>query len=275
MTLCAAWIRTAGQSKELVLASDSRLSGGGETWDACPKIMTLPRTDAAIAFAGHTTRSYPLMLQLSSSIASFPDSRRRILDFDDMKGHAVRVFNFMLGKVVHEVRDGKKDFQDELVASSFLLGGYSWRSKCFRLIRIAYDLSAQEYAAHSYSVRDRTCVFIGDVGKDINIPKVAETRLKTLLRTRNKLPAGTLDWEPFEVLRDIIMEGQYHTIGGPPQLVKVYQHLNAQMFAVHWTSREDGNLTIGGRDTMDYERTDWPRFDAENLDVTSISLDDS
>lgn len=277
MTLCVAWIRTVGDSQELVLASDSRLSGCGETWDACPKVLCLPRSDAAIAFSGFTTRSYPLMLQLVSSIASFPESRRRILDFDEMKGHAVRVFNFILSKVVHEVYDGKEDFIHELAASSFLLCGYSWRQRKFRIIRLSYDESSGAFSSHDFNIRKRTCVFIGDINPTgtLNIPREADERLEELLRSRNKLPHGTLDWEPFEVLRDIIIEANHRTIGGPPQLLKIYPHMNAQMFAVYWPSRSQGTLTIGGRDTLDYERTDWPRLDATNLEVTGISLDDS
>src|SRR5690606_33777091 len=111
--------------------------------------------------------------------------------------------------------------------------------------------------------------------RGIDFPKEAAERTTRLLREKGKLPDGTLDWEPFEVLRDTILEGQHRTIGGPPQIVKLYQHMNAQMFAVYWPSRRQGTLTIGGRDTMEYERTDWPRLDAATLEVTGISLDDA
>ncbi|WP_145193117.1 hypothetical protein [Gimesia chilikensis] len=217
------------------------------------------------------------MLQLVSSIASFPESRRRILDFDEMKGHTVRVFNFILSKVVHEVHDGELEFRRELAASSFLLCGYSWRNKCFRVIRLAYDESSGSYSAHSYKVKKRTCVFIGDVDEDknIDIPQEAKKRLEQILLSKDKFPDGNLDWEPFAVLRDIIIEANHRTIGGPPQLLKIYPHMNTQMFAVYWPSRSQGALTIGGRDTLDYERTDWPRLDATSLEVSGISLDDS
>jgi hypothetical protein len=243
---------------------------------SCPKIMVLPRTDAVICFAGSTLRTYPLMLQLASSIASFPDSRRRILDFDDMKGHAIRVFNFMLGKVRHEVSGGRAEFEKELSSSSFLLAGFSWRKGRFRIIRVAYDSASNMYRSHSYKVRRRrTCVFIGDIDDGCDLPKSANTRLMDLLRSRGKLPSGFLDWEPFEILRDIIKEEKYRTVGGPPQVVKVYRHMNVQPFGIYWPSRKDGALTLGGRDTLDYERTDWPRLDAATLEVSTLSLDDA
>jgi hypothetical protein len=38
---------------------------------------------------------------------------------------------------------------------------------------------------------------------------------------------------PFEVLRDVIREARCDSVGGPPQVAKVYRHLNTQFFAVN------------------------------------------
>ena len=48
MTLVAAWVRSVGTTQELVLATDSRLTGG-HTWDCCPKILSLPRGDPGVS----------------------------------------------------------------------------------------------------------------------------------------------------------------------------------------------------------------------------------
>jgi len=58
MTLSLAWIRSVGNVQELVMATDSRLRRG-RAWDVAPKILTLPRTDCAICFAGDTDDAYP------------------------------------------------------------------------------------------------------------------------------------------------------------------------------------------------------------------------
>ncbi len=47
MTLGIAWVRRVRGVRELPIGSDSRLSGG-QYWDSNPKIMLLPRTDAAV-----------------------------------------------------------------------------------------------------------------------------------------------------------------------------------------------------------------------------------
>jgi hypothetical protein len=64
MTIAAAWTRRIHSCNELVFVADSRLSGGARTFDYCAKILTLPRSDCAIAFAGSTDNAYPMMHQL-------------------------------------------------------------------------------------------------------------------------------------------------------------------------------------------------------------------
>lgn len=92
MTLSIAWLRTVGSVEELVFASDSRLRSG-EAWDCCPKILTLPRSDCLISFAGSTAYAYPLMLQMARAIEFYPASSDRRVDIAHLKGHTLRVFN--------------------------------------------------------------------------------------------------------------------------------------------------------------------------------------
>src|ERR1700743_3358333 len=92
MTLGMAWVRVVGGVRELVIASDSRLSGG-QYWDGNPKIMLLPRSDAVLSFAGQTRDAYPLMLQAYNAIKMYPLAEKRALDLADLKGHLVRVFD--------------------------------------------------------------------------------------------------------------------------------------------------------------------------------------
>lgn len=277
MTLCAAWVRKLKHTDELVMATDSRLRVG-ETWDGCPKLLTLPRSDAAICFAGSTLRAYPLMLQIQTAINSFPGSRRRFHDFGEMSGHVVRVINDLLKRVKHEVRDAEKDFEEELSHSWFIMGGYSWKYRRFRIHRITYDIPTHAYRIHSFKSRRRLCVFIGDVDpkNSVDLPEVARKKLNALLKERGKISlkglAGDLNWEPFEVLRDIILEGSYHSVGGPPQVLKVYQHMNCQQFGIYWPSRKEGSLTLGGRPALAYEATDWPCLDAATLEISGIAL---
>jgi hypothetical protein len=67
MTVVIAWVRKIRNCEELVFVSDSRLSGDGRNFDACPKILQL-RNDCAIAFAGYSGHGFPMMLQLALAI---------------------------------------------------------------------------------------------------------------------------------------------------------------------------------------------------------------
>src|SRR5216683_2178929 len=100
MTLGMAWVRSIGGIRELIVASDSRLSGG-QFWDANPKIMLLPRSDCVLSFAGETDSAYPLMMQAYNSIVMFQAAVNRSLDVANLKGHLIRVFNHSRTFITH------------------------------------------------------------------------------------------------------------------------------------------------------------------------------
>jgi hypothetical protein len=129
MTLALAWVRSVGKTRELLMATDSRLRFGC-AWDCGPKILLLPRSDVVISFAGDTFYAYPLMLQLSSAIAHYGRSRTRALDVFDLKGHALRVFNEMRS-LIYELPRGQE--QPEIPDTRFILAGYSWKKKKFAI----------------------------------------------------------------------------------------------------------------------------------------------
>src|SRR5262249_34395881 len=95
MTVVIAWVRKINNCEELVFVSDSRLSGDGRNFDACPKILTLPRTDCVIAYAGYSGHAYPMMLQLQRAIDSYAPSRRGSLDISSLRTHALNLFDSM------------------------------------------------------------------------------------------------------------------------------------------------------------------------------------
>ncbi len=88
--------------------------------------------------------------------------------------------------------------------------------------------------------------FAGDVAEE------AHDELINLLRRRRKLTGGGFDMEPFEVLRDMIRSGKYPSIGGAPQIAKVYKYMRTQFFAVQWPDNT-GVPHILGRPALNYE----------------------
>lgn len=255
MTISVAWERRMNDVSKLVFASDSRLSGGGKKWDGCPKIVALPRSDCMISFAGDTDYAYPLMLQMTNGIDFYPRSRDGQTDIAEARHIALDVFNGMWSAVRGEYPGFPKD-----PGVRFIFGGFSWRSRCFRVWTLHYQDSLDKFTfrpARPWSGQKgttrKTVTWIGD---DSAVEE-AKARLVALLRERGKLQSGGFDMEPFEVLRDIIRDGRYPSVGGAPQVAKVYRSLQTQHFAVRWPDYE-GSLYAAGRRQLSYENLDLP-----------------
>jgi hypothetical protein len=89
-------------------------------------------------------------------------------------------------------------------------------------------------------------------------------RVNRLLKARGKTKG--LDMEPFEAMRDMIRANEYPLIGGPPQIFKVYRHLNSAPLGVYWPEKASKRLAIGGRPLMDYEVTRFGVMDPDTLE---------
>ena len=129
MTITAAWLRSIGGVRELVLAADSRLTGG-YCWDACPKLLPLPRGDCALSFAGDTGFAYPVMLQIASAVRMYPKARHRSQDLFDFKGKVLEIINEMRTHIHSAVPAEAAPGEEQ---TFLLLAGYSWRESTFAI----------------------------------------------------------------------------------------------------------------------------------------------
>ena len=82
---------------------------------------------------------------------------------------------------------------------------------------------------------------------------------------RNKRLMLRLDYEPFEVLRDIIKEEISPFIGGPPQLLKLYEYMNCIPYGIYWPDVSSNQITLFGRQLLDYEKTRYIVMDPNTL----------
>lgn len=119
MTLSIAWVRQSGTAHELIFASDSRLSGGGNV-DHCQKVFAPPREDCCIAFAGSTMIAYPFILQLQNTIIEYKKVFDRAVDVTKMHGRIVSLLNRFIGNHEETIPG---DFKDDLLGTTFLFGG--------------------------------------------------------------------------------------------------------------------------------------------------------
>jgi len=260
VTLVAAWVRTIKDTEELILATDSRLSGG-HTWDCGPKIVPLRRGDCALCFAGNTAYAYPIIIHVQHYVEMYERALSRAQDLTDFKGHVLRVLDAMLRDVVNPVHPPQREF-------GLVLAGYSWRYQQFKIWSLSYDkkrgrFSFQRATSHSRRTSStKKFWFIGDNTYQARI------RLYNLLRKRHKLTVGGLDMEPFEILLSFIRDGRYRSIGGAPQVVKIYKHMNHLALNVLWPDAS-GPRTYLGRRLLDYEANRCLTLDPDSLTIVA------
>jgi hypothetical protein len=258
MTLALAWIRTLPGAEELVMASDSRLRFGC-AWDSCPKIFTLPRSDSAICFAGDTMFAYPIMEQVRYGIGMFEKSRSRAMDLGSVRGHLLRVMDRML----LEIRDLPQGAREPPPPDTrFIFAGYSWLTNQFRMWILHYDEARDRFAFATPRTlhRNRICLAGDHVAH-------AKTQILTLLRQRGKESGSGFDMEPLEVLREICRDPAFPEIGGAPQVVKIYRHMNCMPYAVFWPNRKSQTITFMGRPLLRYEMTSYMVIDPDSLET--------
>jgi hypothetical protein len=245
VTVAVAWVGKRRNGRDhLYIASDSRVTGG-HTMDSCPKILTLPRGDSALCFAGSTDAAYPLMLQVVNAIAAHRPSRDRTMDLTKLKAHVLR----LCSDLIERFRGAPVPLKDREV--QFLLAGYSWLTGDFEIWTIQYRAAKSGFVVHharSFHDRLRKAEFIGDRGPDLQ---------RLVLR---ELQGADRHWdlEPVRVLAVMLSTAPAGaTIGGPPQVIRIDKSMNTRNFCVRWR----GELTIYGRPLFDYESVDYRILD--------------
>jgi hypothetical protein len=241
MSVGIAWVGTRRDKRQhLYVASDSRVTGG-QRLDACPKIWTLPRSDCVLCFAGHTAATFPLMLQLAYAIAAHEPARERDIDIARLKDHLLKLFT----DLVKRIRESPSPFSSE--DAQFLFAGYSWLKKDFRIWTVHYLEHERRFAARealSFIPRLAKAAFIGDRAKD----------LRAQLARSLSGEGDPVYLEPLSILSKMLANAPNEgTIGGPPQLVRVTQHMSTRPFCVRWNDED----TLFGRPLFDYENTDY------------------
>lgn len=250
MTIATAWVGTRSDGvSHLYFASDSRIRGGF-VFDSCPKVLTLPRSDSAICFAGELDWSYPLMIQISNAIAAHQPSRTRHLDVVQLKDHLVRITT----DLVASIADTMIEF--DATSATFIFGGYSWRTARFHIWTLVYEPARKLFVARpnqNFHPQLSQAAFIGDWA----------TRFRSRLHkalTRDEKPGIHSEHKPFVELADLLKECDGNaSIGGPPQVVRVGAHMNTRVFCVPWGT--PSAKTLFGRRLFDYENCDYWSID--------------
>lgn len=258
MTLVAVWARRNATVSELVAISDSRISGG-ESWDSCPKLVPLPRPATAIAMSGHATTAYAFLLQATNACL--------LLDGNEAGRTDIR---YLARKLRDLYADSRREVGDlpsgqstaDIPVLDVVLFGWSWRRLRFEAYSYSYDLSGtlvmntvrglEESAAYGvYFAGDASGearAILRGVLKEKDAPRPISGHPEAAEQARK----ANLDWEPLEVLQRLIEDPNIRTVGGVPQLLKIYQYGLTETFV--W--RTDSGDYFGGREVKHGERFD-------------------
>lgn len=264
MTLSISWIRKVAETEELVIATDSRLRFGC-AWDCCPKIFTLPRNDSAICFAGDTMHAYPIMISIKNAIEMYPKLASRALDIRDARGHFIRIITKMR-QYIHDLPSNLKS--PEAPETFFIFAGYSWASQEFKIWIIKYDKVTDQFIHETpHTIMRNLIAVTGDDVMEIR------KRIHDKMVEKGKKAGDGMDMEPFEVLRDKIREQSHVAIGGPPQIVKIYKHMNTMPYGVFWPDGQSKQVTFLGRPTLDYEMVPFPIMDPDTFEISTLKIE--
>jgi hypothetical protein len=282
MTIAIAWTRRILNCEELVFVSDSRLSKDGRIFDAAPKALTLSRNDCAIAFAGLTQDAFPMMLQFSLAISSYRVAQRRSMDLSELKTHGLKIFDEM-AKLLQSDAQVIGAPPDDIPAAQFLFGGYSWIKKEFELWRIRFDKTRRRFVSV-----EAEWAYLDPLRRRVHMDKLARSERKTAIgriafagdqapkakrlfsqmmarRYREGEEISKIDMEPFDILTGMLRDPDHSpTIGGAPQLIKVYQYMQAVSFPIYWPDKQSGRYFLQGRPCLGYENLDTKIVDPDN-----------
>lgn len=261
MTVVVAWKRTLNKgTEELCFASDSRLSGGGQRIDCAQKVFALKRGDMAMAFAGDIGIAYPYILQVINSINAYRETETRGADIIKIRSHVIRMLNQLVEKFDKSLEE--KGYPDVQI----ILGGYSWLEKQFHLWKLCYKKDIERFhyeSASSFGGVGECITYAGDRGDGDY--KEGVVNFKSFFKKKmseeygEKLKNIKLDMEPLRYLIEFLKQEPSQvssTISFPPQLVKVYQHMNALYIPL---LDEHDDIYYCGRKLLDYEHIDeWP-----------------
>ena len=181
-----------------------------------------------------------------------------------LKGHVLRIFNSMWGSITN--LPVGQDLPDPAEVR-FILAGYSWKNKSFKIWTVYFHNPANEFRFREASTHkkkgggNKYFQFIGD---DSNI---ANERTYEVLRERKRITANGMQMEPFEVLLEFIRDSEKPSIGGSPQIYKVYPHLNTLPYNIYWPNRESGTISFGGRMLLPYEKNEYLAMDPDTFEV--------
>lgn len=265
MTLCIAWIRQENENQELVFATDSMLTGGGETWKHGVKLFELPRKDCLLCFAGDTDKAYPLILNLISSIKFDQKIMNQHTDLRQVLEYLCSNFTTIINSIEYQRED--LALYNPFTSAKFIFGGWNWKTQLLEFWQIYYGMEEKKFLFNGFdSNNPRAYLMIGDHLTE------AEDIFVQELSNNGKRIQGAYDMEPFMVLSRMARDNEnYRPIDGALQIAKAYQSGSTEFFGVMWQSI-NGKHTFLGRELNPYIKPQIRFIDPDSGTILDLEL---
>lgn len=253
MTLCVGWIRRFSKTDEICLAADSMFTGGGSRLPVAPKLFPLQRGDCAIACAGNTGYTMPLVEHINHAIEINGPIKDRSYDFY----HFVHLVEDVVNSCMAQEREEQINEQAG-PDFSMILAGYSWVGKKSLLYTITFDKRTEKMKAKpAATIMGVPVAVIGD--HDL-IPKV-RWKIHNRFEESGINRGDTFGYEPLDVLNEYIIDAAIDSVGGHLQMLKVYPFM--RVLPIGFFYPNDKRIYYFGRPLLKYETFPYPIYDVE------------
>lgn len=250
MTLCVGWIRKFKKSEEICLAADSCFSGG-QRFMAAPKVFPLPRKDCAIACAGDTNYSMPIVDHIVHAMEINKQLIDRAYDFLDV----VHLVEDIINRCLYEEKEEQEN-EEEGPGFTMILAGYSFQENESRLFIISYNKHLKKMKANKAPTIIGTQVAV--IGDFELIPQVKVDIHKAFEKDGIK-KGGIFGYQPLDVLQKYIDKPEITTVGGHLQMLKIYPF--AQVLPIGFFYPDESSIFYYGRPLLKYETFPYPIYD--------------
>jgi hypothetical protein len=232
-----------------------------------------------MAMSGDATEAYAFLLQAINTCTLLDGNRTGRTDL----GYLAKKLRDVYANLRTHIRDLPKGSEAADVPNlDIALYGWSWRNLAFAGYSYSYDKAGVlRMSSRKTLACDRAYPLhlMGDGAKNAWERIGALKRARGLLAPKRGDPEASrisseafLNWEPLEVLAQMSRDESVRTVGGVPQVTRIYQYGEAEQFV--WRTEDDIDY-FGGRPVQPSERFDRRIIRLKDGDVSASMSDRS
>lgn len=218
---------------------------------AAPKVFPLPRKDCAIACAGDTNYSMPIVDHIVHAMEINKPLIDRAYDFLDV----VHLVEDIINRCLYEEKEEQEN-EEEGPGFTMILAGYSFQENESRLFIISYNKHLKKMKANKAPTIMGTQVAV--IGDFELIPQVKVDIHKAFEKDGIK-KGGIFGYQPLDVLQKYIDKPEITTVGGHLQMLKIYPF--AQVLPIGFFYPDESSIFYYGRPLLKYETFPYPIYD--------------